>query len=45
MFAGKFFECPAKTMLQSIKKITELPGNTLIFPGMYVKYVLYYGLM
>lgn len=28
------FECTAETMLHSIKKITALPHNSLLFPGM-----------
>ena len=31
--AGKMFECRPETMVSSIKKITQLPHNSLLFPG------------
>ena len=33
--AGKMFECRPETMVSSIKKVTDLPHNSLLFPGIY----------
>jgi hydroxyacylglutathione hydrolase len=30
---GKMFECRPETMVSSIKKVTDLPHNSLLFPG------------
>ena len=31
--AGQMFEGPPQVMLSSLKKVTALPHNTLVFPG------------
>lgn len=38
LFAGKMFECTAEKMLSSIRKITTLPHNSLLFPGINIHY-------
>lgn len=30
---GRIFECSAKTMFQSLSSLTDLPDNTLVYPG------------